>query len=106
MRDTYDIGPTPNGEDCAQVGTDGYYERSIKECNAYLKQLERTFPGMPSGMYLRVTSHNHDFGTYHEVSVVYDDSNEEHADFLYGDDKLECGCEFWDEEAKQELGIE
>jgi hypothetical protein len=104
MRDTYEIGSSPNGEDCAQVGSADYRERSQRECRAYVNQLNRAYPNMPSGMYLKITSHPHDFGTYHEVSCVYDDENEEHCDFLFGN--LENGCEKWDEEARKELGLD
>lgn len=103
-RDILDIGPVPNDEECAQVGSPDYYERSRKECKAYINQLLRAYPDMPDGMYLKITSNPHDFGTYHEVAVAYDDENESHNDYVYG--KLEYGCETWDDEARKELGLD
>jgi hypothetical protein len=103
MTDTYEIGSSPNDEDCVQVGSDNYPVLAKKECRAYMNQLNRVFPDMPAGMYLKITSHPHEFGTYHEVSVSYDDEREDHAEFLWG--KLELGCDNWDEEAKKELSL-
>lgn len=102
-RDTYDIGCSPNNEECAQVGSEDYYDRAMKECRAYLNQLQRAYPNPPDGVRLKIVSHPHDFGTYHEVAVVYDDENEKHCDYVFGN--LENGCEYWDDEAKKELGI-
>lgn len=104
MRDTYEIGSSPNAEDCAQVGSENYSARAKRECQAYINQLNRAYPNMPVGMYLKITSHPHDAGTYHEVTVVFNDENEEHNDFLWGN--LEMGCENWDAEARKELGLD
>lgn len=103
-RDTYEIGCTPNAEECAQVGSPNYKERARRECQAYINQLNRAYPGMPAGMYLKISSHPHDFGTYHEVTVVFNDENDAHNDFLWGN--LEMGCEKWDDEARKELGLD
>jgi hypothetical protein len=102
-RDTYEIGSSPNGEPCAQVGSDGYEAQARRECQAYKNQLERAYPNMPAGMYLKIVSCSHDFGTYYDVAVVYNDENDAHNDFLWGN--LELGCENWDAEALAELSI-
>lgn len=104
MRDTYEIGSAPASEDCAQVGSEGYSARAHRECRAYMAQLERAYPGMPNGMNLKMTSHPHDFGTYYEVTVSFNDDNEAHNEFLWG--KLENGCDVWDEIARKELGLD
>jgi hypothetical protein len=103
MRDTYEIGSTPNAEDCAQVGSSNYQAQAMKECRAYKNQLERMFPDMPAGMRLKIQTNYHDFGAYHEVAVVYNDDRDDHNDYLWGN--LELGAENWDDEAKKELGI-
>jgi len=49
MSDYITLGPTPYAEDCAQVGRDDYFERSRKECRAYIGQLERLYPKLADG---------------------------------------------------------
>ena len=94
------LGSTPCGEECAQVGSDNYHERMRKETKAYIRQLKRMFGEPPAGASIRTKGFPHDFGTYHEVCCIYTD--EEGAEYAY---KLDSALpEFWDEEAKQELG--
>lgn len=103
MRDYLTIGATPPGEECAQVGSDGYYERAKKECRAFLNQLKRQFGDEPKGADLRVKGFSHDFGTYYEVVCYYDEESEEAADYAF---RLESETpEEWDAAARQELGI-
>jgi hypothetical protein len=97
-----ELGPVPAGEPCAQVGTDNYLARSMRECEVFRRMLERVFP-IPEGLPVKyvVRSHPHDFGTYREVSVRYS-----------GDDAAACNFAFqvessvpdvWDPVAQQEL---
>jgi hypothetical protein len=97
------IGSTPSDEECTQVGTDNYHERAIKECTAYKNQLERVFKDIPDGCYFSIKGFPHDFGTYYEVVVKYNEDNGEATEFA-------CNVENnsptkWDAEAKKELGI-
>ena len=102
--DTIEIGSSPYSEDCAQVGSDNYSERARKELVAYKNQLVRMFGEPPEGARLFIKSNPHDFGTYHELACKYNEDNEEAAHYAY---KLEGeGPEFWDAEAKRELGID
>ena len=73
MRDELYLGPVPLDEDCSQVGSVGYLERSRVECRAYINQLKRQFGDPPEGGGLRIKQCPHDFGTYHEVVAVFDD---------------------------------
>ena len=99
MRDYIELGPTPSGEDCAQVGTQDYHIKSRKELRAYKNQLERMCPGST----FTIKAFPHDFGTYHEVCVVFDDENEEQVEKAY---KANMDMpEFWDKEARIELGL-
>lgn len=97
-----ELGPVPAGEPCAQVGTDNYLARSMRECEVFRRMLERVLP-IPEGLPVKymVRSHPHDFGTYREVSVRYS-----------GDDAAACNFAFqvessvpdvWDPVAQQEL---
>ena len=97
------LGATPSGEDCAQVGTNGYATKARKECTAYKNQLERQFGSPPLGAYLSIKGFPHDFGTYHEVVVRYDENDKEAVEYAF---KLEGDSPAnWDDEAKKELGI-
>ena len=73
MRDEIYLGPVPIEEDCSQVGSIGYFERSRAECKAYVNQLRRQFGEPPFGGALIVKACPHDFGTYNEVVAVFDD---------------------------------
>ena len=96
----YEIGTTPYGEDCAQVGSPGYAAKARKECRVYINQLIRLHGTPPAGCSLIIKSSYHDFGTYYEVNVKFEDTPEgnEYAAKCEGE-----GPELWDEEAKKEL---
>lgn len=86
MNDHLDLGPVPCDEDCAQVGDPGYRERARVECSAYIEQLERTFPVPPAaaGKVEFVTRrHAHDFGTYFEVAIKFDNTSEAAVRYAY-----------------------
>lgn len=72
MRDWIELGPTPMGEECTQVGTDAYPEQSLAECRRYRELLERKFPKATFG----IKTFPHDFGSYREVVVYFDDDVE------------------------------
>lgn len=99
--DILNIGPTPCDEQCEQIGTDGYDPVLAKlECRVFAKQIRRICGDPPNGARLVVASEPHDFGSYHEVSVKFDDS-EDAIEYAY---KCESECiEHWDLEALTEL---
>lgn len=99
--DTLNVGPTPCQEHCEQVGTDGYDPVLAKlECRVFIKQIQRICGDPPQGARFVVTNEPHDFGSYHEVGVKYDES-EVAIDYAY---KCESECiEHWDLEALTEL---
>ena len=103
MREFLELGTTPCNEECAQLGTYGFRERVLKECNVYKRQLQRVVESMgkpvPDGFELRIKSFTHDFGTYYEVVAFYE--NDEAAELAY---ELEAVLpESWDEESRKEL---
>lgn len=101
MRDYITIGSTPYGEDCAQVGRNNYYEMSRIECKVFTKQLLRIFGKGTENNSIVTKSFAHDFGTYREVCVYFDDLDEASTNYAFnieGDTP-----EFWDDEAKVEL---
>ena len=99
--DYLSIGSSPTGEECAQVGSETYREKMRIETAVFVNQLRRVLGEEPQGARLKVKSFPHDFGTYHEVCVVYDENNEEATNYAF---KCESETpEFWDEQALAEL---
>ena len=101
MFDHVSIGPSPTNEQCAQVGEDDYYERSVKECRAYVRQLRRALGEEPEGASLAVKSNSHDFGVYREVACYFADNSQEAVDYAFRAEE-QAPAE-WDEEARVEL---
>ena len=102
MYDYLEIGPTPCDEPCQQVGTPSY-DPSLarRECQAFAKQLRRQFGEEPEGARIMVKANSHDFGTYHDVVVKFDASNNAAIAYAF---KVEGECPAeWDETAKLEL---
>ena len=94
------LGSTPCDEDCAQLGADDYRERMRAETKRYIAQLERLFPNRPEGVRFGVKGFSHDFGTYHEVCVFFNEDNEEQAEFAYNVEG-ECPAKWDDVEPQQ-----
>lgn len=96
------LGPTPAGECCEQIGPNCNYDRMKKECRVYIHQLERMFPDAEkSNARFAVMSFPHDFGTYKEVVVKYDEMVEDSVNFAF---HVESNLpEEWDDEALDEL---
>lgn len=95
------VGPSPCEEPCAQVGQEGYGILALAECKAYIKQLRRHFGSEPEGAELFIKGNAHDFGTYYEVAVRFDEKNRAAAE--WADEVAEFQPSHWDEEAKSEL---
>ena len=95
------IGATPAGESCECLGANYDSNKAQKECHAFIRQLTRQFGVPPQGARFAIKNFPHDFGSYKEVCVVYDDNNEEAIDFAF---KVERESpENWDDKAQIEL---
>jgi hypothetical protein len=103
MRDYIDIGSSPPGESCAQLGADGYWEQAKRECSEYIRHLRRVFGPEPDGARLAIMRNEHDFGTYLSVVCHYDDTIE--ASMTYAFRCESEGPEFWDADALKQLHI-
>ena len=102
MKETLELTCTPTGEECENLGPNYNPQKARAECRAFKNQLERESPP-PGEAYLKIKSNPHDFGSYLEVAAVFNPENEQEADWAYG---LESELpEFWDEIARQELGL-
>lgn len=97
------LSSTPYDEPCVQVCSKRLYYPAMKhESLIYKRQLERLFP-IPENLhcYFICKSFPHDFGTYIEVVIFFDDDDREAANFAY---KVENEAPFhWDEIAKAQL---
>jgi len=74
------IGPAPCEEYCAQVGNPDYEQKAMRECKRFRAMLERRFPP-PEGVVFEIKACPHDFGTYYDVGVTFDEENEAALDF-------------------------
>lgn len=104
MKDYLYLGPTPADESCVQVGDSDYKEKSTIEMDTFINQLYRHFGDeffQDAGIYLKKKWNSHDFGTYGEVVVVYDDENADSTNAAF---HIESHCpENWDDESIENL---
>lgn len=100
MSDYFTLGPVPSDEDCAQVGDENFRQRATLEMNAYINQLRRLFPDAESsGVRFIKQWFNHDFGSYGEVTALYN-TDEGFSAVLNIELNLPS---YWDDEAREEL---
>lgn len=100
MRDYVVLGPTPADEDCTAAGVCPNRERY--ESTVYAQQLARMFPP-PQGCRFIAKAFPHDFGSYYEVVVTYDDTSEEQTDFAFKVESMAPAR--WDSEARRQLAL-
>ena len=110
MKDYIYFGATPSEEDCAQVGTEGYNERARLECKVFINQIWRWLgkkglnkDNVPESFSVITKSASHDFGTYYEVVIRFDDNDEAACDLAFKIDADSNFPENWDDEARIEL---
>lgn len=83
-RDYLEIGSSPCEESCVQVESGKDYMPAMKEeLKRYKALLQERFPDPPEGAWFSIKYSPHDFGSYGEVVVVFDDNDREAADFAY-----------------------
>jgi len=101
MRDYLELDTTPIDEPCAQVGSEDYSKNARLECKALAAQLIRVFGEPPAGTSYTVRSNPHDFGTYLELAIRFDDEDEVGSNYAY---EVEGNLpQVWDAEAKSFL---
>jgi hypothetical protein len=102
MRDIFELcTTTPHDEKCAQTGNPNYHKMGRLEAVALKNQLMRMHGNPPGGAYFKITSNPHDFGTYFDLAVAYNEDDEDETDYML---KIESGIpDNWDEEALKEL---
>lgn len=75
MREYMTLGPTPCDEPCEQLGPQYSAERARAEVRVYCAQLVRQF-GECDRITFGIKREGHDFGTYYEAAVYYDDADD------------------------------
>jgi len=103
MRGYIELGSSPSGEDCAQLGTPGYYDRMTVEIGELRRMMEQVHPApdtCPSARYVR-KSFQHDFGTYYELCAYFDDRDPVSIQWSFEAER--CVPERWDDKARQAL---
>lgn len=85
-REYLEFETVPTNEDCAQVGSDNYYEEATAEIVKTIKLLESKFfhdgnkeVGLLWGDFSR-KSQAHDFGTYYEIRYSFYEDEEVEVD--------------------------
>lgn len=103
FKDKLELGSSPSGEDCAQVGSDDYRSKASKELYQYKRMCSELINSQFSDLKidLRVKSFPHDFGSYYELCAYFDPDIEESVDQAFW---LEDNApQNWDDEAKTKL---
>lgn len=101
--DYIDIGPSPSGEDCAQVGEIDYRKKAIMEMNAFMHQIEREFSSLfeNTSIFMKKKFYEHDFGSYGSVVICYDIDDPKAVDAAF---TIEANTpEYWDDKAIEEI---
>jgi hypothetical protein len=94
----------PTEERGPSVGEAGYGHQCLVNGRVFIKQLIRQFGAPPGNARLVVKGNPHDFGTYYTVDCVFDTESRAEVEYAF---RLEAECpEYWDNEARLELGIE
>lgn len=102
MRDQFELSTTvPHEESCVQIGEENYSKWSRLEAYTLIDQLTRLLGEPPSLTFFKVIPCSHDFGTYYDVAIVYDDEEEESEAYML---RVESELPYnWDEESRRKL---
>lgn len=104
MREYLEISATPFDEQCAQVGSADYQKWAKLECNTLMAQIRRVLGPEPEGSKLAILTSPHDFGTYYEVAIQYDDVDAKATGYAMDCESGAMGME-WDAESKRTLKV-
>lgn len=90
---SFSIGSTPSDEPCAQTGiTANWVTLQQLECTVYRAALIARFGVPPEGARLAIKTHNHDFGSYAQVEIVFDRDDPDSVAWF---DRAENGLSTW-----------
>ena len=102
MKDFLDLDTVPVDDPSASVGQPDYSTRARLEARAFVAQLQRAFPdAVAAGVYFKIKSNPHDFGSYLSVQMVFDDDDEAQTEWAF---TIEGELpNTWDDDARNEL---
>jgi hypothetical protein len=103
MTDYLELGPSPCDEDCEQLGANYDPARARLECRVLRDQMIRQFGPPPEGAFYKTRSNPHDFGTYYELAIYYDEHNEVAVAYAFNVESQYP--QVWDAQARQALGL-
>lgn len=84
MMDCFELGSAPWDEECVQVITGkDYHQEMREECMRFGRAIEKKFPPPNDNAFLTIKSFAHDFGTYYEVCVRFDDRDADAVEYAY-----------------------
>lgn len=93
MLNSIDVGQTPSGEPCAQLGQTARFDYCARlECGTYIAALIANYGLPPMGSYRHATRKAYPFGNCFEVQLCYDPINVEHLEYA---DLTERGLTTW-----------
>ena len=76
MLTSISLGPVPAEEDCEQLGPNYNAVTAKNECKRYIAAIIQVCGHPPTGAKLKISSNPHDFGTYFDVEVEYNDEDD------------------------------
>jgi hypothetical protein len=90
---SFRIGGAPSDEPCAQTGiTSNWVTLQQLECTVYRAALIARFGVPPEVARFAIKTHNHDFGSYAQVEIVFDRDD---ADSVAYFERVEDGLSTW-----------
>lgn len=99
-----EIASAPHEEQCAQFGSENYYDQVKVECHIFGQQIARLYGTPPDGCQITTHRSNYDGDSLYEVAVKYDDTVEACVDYAFSvenDEKRVLSK--WDEQARMDL---
>jgi hypothetical protein len=79
MRDYMCLGNVPCCEDGIPMNKDGHRA----ECKRFAVMLDEIFINKPENAYFSIKANPHEYGTYYEVAINFDDDCPESEQFAY-----------------------
>jgi hypothetical protein len=106
MKDYLSIGTVPCNEDCtANEPTGAYAAAQRREAALFAEQIARHYPEPDQG-YVTVKRFPHEFGSYYETCVVFDDENEAATTWAYNVESDSLGVlTQWDEQSRAAMNF-
>lgn len=83
MKDKVYIGPCPIDERGAQIGDPDFSNKNIEECRKYIDLIIKKFGEPPKGAKVYYVQEQHDFGSYREVVISYDENHPESVRYAF-----------------------